>query len=149
MHMNLILYRPKSVRLSRFVMFALRSEWIAGPVTLRPLLQRMTWSLNLAFQGLGVLGETICPGGERFIVAEMRGDQEFHRKLWQHKAHWNSHNVCFKCHASSTDAGCSYVDFSDNPAWLDSARSNAEFINNELPDTPCDSSYVRRSMVGV
>ena len=102
-HMNVILYRPKSVRLSRYPLFTLRSELIAGSLTLRPLLQRLAWSLNLAFDGVGSLGEKLCPDGERFVVAEFRGDQEFHRKLWQHKAHWNSHCPCFKCHASTVD----------------------------------------------
>ena len=136
-HMNIIVYRPKSVRLSRYPLFTLRSELIDGPLTLRPLLQRIAWSLNLAFDGVGSLGEKLCPNGERFVVAEFRGDQEFHRKLWQHKAHWNSLCPCFKCHASTVDPNYLYTDFSDNPGWLQTERSNVAFIIEELPDLPC------------
>ena len=136
-HMNVILYRPKSVRLSRYPLFTLRSELIAGPLTLRPLLKRIAWSLNLAFDGVGSLGEQLCPDGERFVVAEFRGDQEFHRKLWQHSSHWNSHCPCFRCHSSSVDPSNLYTDFSDNPRWLQTECNNVQFINEELPDIPC------------
>ena len=130
--MNIIHYRPANIRLSRYLIFTIRSEWIAGPETLRPIFLKITESLNLAFDS-----PDLFPNRERFIVAEFRGDQEFHRKVWQHTAHWLGINVCCKCAAKSTGNLYLYTDLADDPSWADTEYDTVNFINEELPDVPC------------
>ena len=129
--MNVIHYRPANIRLSRYLIFNIRSDWIAGPQTLRPILRKMTESLNLAFDSPGLFDNR-----ERFIVAEFRGDQEFHRKIWQHTAHWLGINVCCKCGAKSS-GHCLYTDVRDDPDWANTEYDTVKFINEELPEVPC------------
>lgn len=90
--LNILHYRPRSARLSRFLLCAIRSDWLIHPLTLRPILARITWSLNVAFHGYepGQPTVPLCSRGDRFVLAECRGDQEFHRTLWQHAASWKS-----------------------------------------------------------
>ena len=130
--MNVIHYRPSNIRLSRYLVFCIRSEWVAGPHTLRPFLLKMTESLNMAFNS-----PNMFLNGERFIVAEFRGDQEFHRKIWQHSSHWPGVHVCPKCDAKSTGQHCLYTDLADDPDWGPTERSTMSFINDELPPIPC------------
>jgi hypothetical protein len=129
--MNVIHYRPANIRLSRYLVFSIRSDWVEGPKTLRPVLLKMAESLNLAFDSPGLFAN-----GERFVVAEFRGDQEFHRKIWQHAAHWLGINVCCKCDARSTGNDCLYTDLQDDPEWAATERDTVSFINEELPDIP-------------
>ena len=130
--MNVIHYRPANIRLSRYLIFNIRSDWIAGPQTLRPVLLKMTESLNRAFDS-----PALFDNGERFIVAEFRGDQKFHRKIWQHTAHWLGINVCCKCGAKSSGNDCLYTDVRDDPDWANTEYDTVEFINEELPEVPC------------
>ena len=82
-----------------------------------------------------------CQGGERFVVAEYRGDQEFMRMLWQHNAMWNAKYVCYQCRATASDGPHSYADVSDNPGWEGTQHTNTSFINVELPPYPCYLAY--------
>ena len=134
--MNVIHYRPANIRLSRYLVFSIRSDWVEGPKTLRPVLLKMAESLNLAFDSPGLFAN-----GERFVVAEFRGDQEFHRKIWQHAAHWLGINVCCKCDARSTGNDCLYTDLQDDPEWAATERDTVSFINEELPDIPWFMEY--------
>lgn len=137
--MNVIHYRPKSARLSRFLLFAIRSDWLIQPLTVRPVLARITWSFNIAFHGHepGDPTKLLCAGGHRFILAECRGDQEFHRTLWQHAASWKSKYICYQCRATSIGQENTFVDLRDEPSWASTEHTNISFINGELPPYPC------------
>lgn len=135
---NILHFRPKDIRLSRWLVFSIRSDWLAGPITLRPILTWITWSLNVAFLGkCPVSGTWLCKKQQRFVVAEFRGDQDFHRLLWQHSASWVSKFVCFQCRATSIGPDCNYTDTSEDPLWANTEHSNASFIVHELPEVPC------------
>ena len=137
--LNILHYRPRSARLSRFLLCAIRSDWLIHPLTLRPILARITWSLNVAFHGYepGQPTVPLCSRGDRFVLAECRGDQEFHRTLWQHAASWKSKFICYQCRATSIGVNNTFVDFSENPAWSTSVHTTVGFINVELPPIPC------------
>lgn len=138
MFLNLLHYRPRNVRLSRYLLFSIRTEWMVNPLTLRPLLAKICESLNIAFEGIDpTSGVQLCEGGERFVVAEYRGDQEFMRLLWQHNAMWNAKFVCYQCRATASDGPHSYLDVSDHPGWEGTLHTNTSFINVELPPYPC------------
>ena len=113
---NLILWRPKSVRWSRFLVFAIAEERLTSE-TLPAVLRRMTWSANHAFYGYfpkeGHLGENLAgaalrkagqpltSSGFKFQVTELRGDWSFHKKVWRfgNNTHWNGENTCHLCNA--------------------------------------------------
>ena len=138
MFLNLLHFRPKNVRLSRYLLFSMRSEWMVNPLTLRPLLAKLTWSLNLAFGGIDpVTQDWMCPGRQRFVVAEFRGDQDFMRVLWQHAASWTSVFVCYQCRAKGQAGPYTYLDFREHPDWESTEHTNISFIHTELPPCPC------------
>lgn len=138
MFLNILHYRPRNVRLSRYLLFTIRSDWMVNPLTLRPFLAKLAWSFNVAFTGVRpTTGSTLCKNGARFVVAEYRGDQEFQRLLWQHAASWKSIFVCYQCRATSKAGVHCYEDVSDNPGWKETEHNNVSFINQELPPYPC------------
>ena len=86
--MNLVLFRPRSIRLSRFLLFSLRSKFILpGSETLYPLVAHIVWSMVWASKGLfptvGMFGSALSEKqqanagkqlGAEFYVTELRGD---------------------------------------------------------------------------
>ena len=112
--LNLVLFRPKSIRLSRFLVFAIRSNHVAGPETFYPVLARLTWSLGWAAKGLwprtNMDGSSLpCNGPAAltkahltFRVTELRGDLAWHKFIWNLSSGWTSSEVCFFCQARSS-----------------------------------------------
>ena len=115
MFCNVVLWRPSSVRWSRFLIFAIPEERLTSPALLA-FLRRIAWSCNHAFSGkfpvLGVQGEQLTgearrkaglpltPANDRFQVTEYRGDWGWHKKLWRFwRTQWNAENVCHLCSA--------------------------------------------------
>ena len=138
MFLNILHYRPRNVRLSRYLLFAIRSEWMVDPLTLRPLLAKLTWSINVAFTGVDPMTNAkLCVNNQRFVVAEFRGDQDFIRLLWQHAASWTSTYVCYQCRAKSNPGPCTYLDLRETPDWESTEHSTVSFIRTELPEYPC------------
>jgi len=79
----------------------------------------------------------LCSGGERFVLAEFRGDQEFHRLIWQHAASWQSTQVCMQCCACAKAGHLAYTVMSEHPGWSPTEHTSVDFINKELPPFPC------------
>lgn len=91
----------------------------------------------MAFAGVDpATGGMLCDHGERFVVAEFRGDQDYHRLIWQHASSWQANFVCFRCRASC-GAMNHYTDLRENPDWAQTEHSTLSFINVELPQVPC------------
>ena len=136
--LNIVHYRPREVRLSRYLLFSVRSSWLCGPVSLRPVLTEITRSLNLAYDGIDPrTGQALCKNGERFIVAEFRGDQDWHKQIWQHASRWTAKYICMRCLATSTGDVHNYTDLRDEPDWAATEHTLHNFINFELPRVPC------------
>lgn len=133
--MSLPLFRPKCARLSRFLVFAIESSKVVDFVSsLYPAYQAIVDSMNLlSEQGVR---------GRRFIVSELRGDQAWMKQLFRHKAHWVSHEVCFRCKArSDTASNLRYTKYEySNDSWHTTCRSTEEFIMEELQDPLCSST---------
>lgn len=129
--LNIPLWRPRSTRHGRVLLFSIRSELIVDPVTtLYPVLQRIV-------QGFNKLSDTGLADGTRCLVSEIRGDQVFFRTLLQHKAWWAGNLVCFRCKAS-TDGANDYTNFSAGAGWQGTNRNTAEFIVDQLPIPLCN-----------
>ena len=113
--LNLVLWRPKSVRWSRFLICAIPESRMTAE-TNNSIMRRITWSANHAFFGCfpttGHLGQPLDGHAAkaaglpltdeqfRFQVTELRGDWSFHKKIWAWpKVMWNAADVCHLCTA--------------------------------------------------
>ena len=123
--MNLVLFRPASVRMSRFLLVAIDHELMLGMRTLYPLLDAIVQSLNRMFDNFH---------GRRFAVSEIRGDWEFHYLVFRMTKYWNSSLICWRCQSSKglhdAPETC-YMDFRDDPSW---AQTEHNLHNQFLAD---------------
>ena len=146
---NVVLWRPRSVRWSRFLVLAMEEERLTTE-TIPAILRRVVWSLNHAFFGfypkeshlghnlegdaLRKAGQPLTRQGFRFQCAELRGDWSFHKKLWRfsQNTHWNGENVCHLCPAKGISTIWSelYWNF-ENPVFSD--FSLVQFVVERVP----------------
>ena len=124
--MNIVLFRPKSTRHSRFLLFSLPHEKLFKNRTLNYVWARLAWSLEACFRGKnpakGPTGRPLtgkhllranlpidASGNRCFCVTEYRGDWEWHRDTFRPHASWiSAGQICFKCPAEAHG----------NPAYL-------------------------------
>lgn len=134
--LNIPLFRPRSTRLSRWLLLAIESERVwSVEETLYPVLQMITESLNAVIQ-FGV-------AGQHFLFTEFRGDQAWFKYIFRHDSYWTGHNVCFRCHATSRPTGLNYALENHPGGWESTIRSTAEFIQQELSEPYCHSTFAR------
>ena len=115
--LNVVLWRPRNVRLSRFLIFSIRSKLLLpGTATLYPIFRYIVWSLGWASKGvfpnLSISGgplpkkkaaKALKPLGARFFVTELRGDLAWHKQIWGFEGSgWQNTDTCFFCRATST-----------------------------------------------
>ena len=149
--LSMPLFRPRSIRMSRWLIFAIDEKHLYKEITLNKILRRIVWSLNLLFVGRYPLvgpsglefdaklaGKEIC-GGRCFAITELRGDQLFHKQVWRHKASWKGgvrESVCCLCDVRNFGHNAYYrVDHGDE---VGREYSLIEFINEQIPDrNPC------------
>ena len=140
--LNLPLFRPKSSRLSRYLLFALEiNKVISAQETYYPLLAKIVESCNFATEH-GVQGR-------HFLLSEFRGDQLWFRQLFQHVSWWKSLNVCFRCRATSDpDSPLNYLLNGSENGWETTCRSTNDFLLEELPSPMCPWSIRLVSYLG-
>lgn len=123
--LSLPLWRPKSARNSRFILWAQKSTEFIGFEGLQPLLARMVWSLNLVYD------QKLEKSGHRFSVCEIGGDWSWNRFFWEMAPHWNSHDPCPFCNVKKFGpTGYGQM----NPITF---RSNIDFIANIVGSGGC------------
>ena len=145
--LNMPLWRPRSIRASRFLLFAIEENKLYKHFTLDAVLRRIVWSINLLFDGVlpqvdpagkplrGALHGLICKDGSLFALTELRGDQLFHKQLFRWKASWTwtALKVCHKCQAESRGSHQLYyhwdnwtsTEFGSFEEWLAERMPNA------------------------
>lgn len=149
--MNLVLWRPASVRASRFCLFTIGEDELWSIHTLQAVYRRLTWSLNAAYMGkhpeVGPGGEVLPPklqakGGQQltrdsflFCCTEIRGDWSWHKKVWRfHRTFWTGVQICHHCRAlSAGDWGDIYWNLNDDNNWQNSEFDLDEFCQERLP----------------
>ena len=149
--MNLVLWRPASVRASRFCLFTIGEDELWSIHTLQAVYRRLTWSLNAAYMGkhpeVGPGGEVLPPklrakGGQQltrdsflFCCTEIRGDWSWHKKVWRfHRTFWTGVQICHHCRAlSAGDWGNIYWNLNDDNNWQNSEFDLDEFCQERLP----------------
>ena len=149
--LNLPLWRPKSARYSRFLLFSIQEDLCFGRKTLNAVYRRIVWSLNHMFLGQwpthapdgSVLtskkaGQSLTPDGKMFALTEHRGDWCFFKWVLGFKSSWKAGTnapVCYRCAAyGSGDPSQQYYHIGENaPCWR-TEYNNVEFICKEMPD---------------
>ena len=76
------LWRAKSTRCSRWLVCALEEAKLWGTETLNTIFKRITFSLNMLFNGWDVERDVQLAGGRIFTVTELRGDWLWHKQCW-------------------------------------------------------------------
>lgn len=121
--LSLPLFRPRSTRISRFLLFALETAKVVDVQnTVNPILQHIVASLNHCTER-GI-------EGRRMILTELRGDQLWFRFLFNHASWWKTVHVCFRCKCSTRPDSLNYVNYD---GWVGTSRTTREFIEEELP----------------
>lgn len=150
---NLPLYRPKSTRSSRWLVFSIMHEKLYSHWTLDAVMRHLLWSFRALFVGeipqegpfggelppnlAGRQGEQIIRGRKlSFVITEYRGDWEWHRDLWHFSGcSWKSEKVCWMCDARRcADWNNAYWNLEENSLWADNAFTLAEFLIERQPD---------------
>ena len=146
-YMNFVLFRPATVRHSRFMIFALRSQLMVDTVhTLYPLFWKVVESLHFAYLGKRPDGSQLCADGARFMVTELRGDLAYQKLCWQFPQRgWTSLDVCFFCNARAKGE-LLYTNLGQEADWKASEFTNVwEWAANTLPEKLCDLARDRVS----
>ena len=122
--LNIILWTPKSSRMSRWLLFTLENDVCLWPQSLYPLFRVIVTSLLRCYNGLQIKGQRMC-----FAVCEMRGDWEWHVQSLDLQRNWRMHTFCWRCDVSKKpEAEHSMWDFSDQPSWVMSELNNVQFL---------------------
>ena len=131
---NLVLFRPASIRHSRFLVFSIRSCLCIGIHTLYPVLRHLTWSFHLAWQGVDEYGNQLCSDNSKFLVTELRGDLAWHKAAWQFKDYgWQSTCVCFWCQAKSKGSHL-YTELGLSASWIDTIYDDTwKWVDDLMP----------------
>ena len=148
--LNVVLFRPRSVRHSRFLLFTCPDALMVKNRTLNRVWRRLAWSLNFAFDGINpTIGESGRPltgddllragkpltsSGRKFSLCELRGDWEWHRDIWRPTATWKSIKICFRCPALSKGPRQDLYHNIDDCRWKDETFNLEQFIARRLKD---------------
>lgn len=123
---NFVLYRPRSIRSSRYLLFTMDEAKLFSNRTLNAVYRRLVWSFEALFHGrnpssgphgkpLGPkdaqrAGQPIVRSGRKFCVTEFRGDWKWHRDTFHFVASWQGNQICYQCPARSVnDMGPGYL----------------------------------------
>lgn len=130
LYLNLPLFRPKSTRLSRYLLFSIVSDSIwSMEETIYPVLEAITISVN-SLTATGI-------NGVRFLLSEIRGDQKFIHEIFKHRSWWKAKEVCFRCGAVATQTALNYCIYDSIDGWRTTLRSTDEFLQDQLPAEQC------------
>ena len=147
--MSLPLWRPRKIRTSRFLLFAIEESKLWGRHTLDSVLARVTWSVNCLFEGMrpskdlygkempqaALFDGWICKDRTRFAVTELRGDQLWQKTLFRFTASWvwTSARVCHACDARAHGPGSENRLYWQFESWLPEEFSNEQFLARRMP----------------
>lgn len=145
---NLVLWCPRSVRSSRFLVFTIAEHKCWKHHSLDLAYRRIVWSINSLMSGAhpdrGPYGEPLpahleALSGRRFAyryaLTEVRGDWQWHKKTFRfHRCAWNGIKICFQCEArsSSQDHRDLYWMYDDN-SWDSNHFNFNQFAAERMP----------------
>lgn len=152
--LNAPLWRPRSCRAARWLLFAIREEDLFENKTLDAVYHHICWSLNCLYddkypstgpRGQELTGKqkeragkSIC-GGLKFCVTELRADWLYHRQCMRFSSSWKAgvhKGVCFLCPAMTHGAERYWDIELSSPIWDQQFTLN-QFVVQQLPENPC------------
>jgi len=168
--LNAPLYRPRSCRCSRWLLFSCQEELLYHHHTLDCIFRFLTWSLNHLYTGKYPLrgfngsplseraaakaGQWVCRARWCFQVCEIRGDWVWHKQVFRFQSSWKAGSklpICFKCRTFAKGPTHElYYNIEENsPCWSKEYETVADFIAEQLPRPPChkDGSYIFNPLV--
>ena len=165
---NIVLFKPKSVRSSRFLLFCIAEDELWSHFTIDTVLRRITWSLNSLYDGVhpsldpwgkelperlkDLAGQSITDSGLRFCTTEVRGDWSWHKKIWRfERTSWNAIRVCHWCRAlSDGNWNDVYWNLSDTSNWHNKLFTLDEFMEERmLRSGICNTAEIQSSFFQV
>ena len=142
---------------SRFPVFTIRTERVAGPETLQAVWEYLAWSINCMFVGkypaTGFRGAPIPQegkagcymyGGQKLRLVEVRGDWKQHVESFKLVHHYTSMRICHQCLASRADPAVPFCDFRRNASWKGTIRSHQQFLLEEVGEPINSLLFVAR-----
>lgn len=152
---NLPLFRPRSIRYSRFLVWSCDNSLLYKNRTVNTVLRWITWSLNCLFEGKNPMmrpgnqplasqseqklaGTWLTQKHYQFQVVEIRGDWEFHKMVWQFKCSWKGGvnvGICFRCPAMTrcNDPGLLYWNIDEDASWSQQEFDTTDYVCQRLP----------------
>ena len=148
---SLPLWRPSSLRLSRWMVLAVPDRKLWYHHTLNQAMRRIVWSINALFTNVhpsvgpagkqlpdhlqSLAGQPITNNGSVFVCTEIRGDWSWHKKVLRYDANWNAKKVCFKCDARGKgDYQKRYYNF-ENASWIGNSFTLTQFLSRMMPSS--------------
>ena len=139
---NLPLWRPRSNRLSRFLLATIEEHRLWGSETLDAIFAHIVRCCNYLFTGFDENGEELA-NGRLFAVTELRGDWLFHKQVWKFVSSWNTvHHRCYLCNATSRSRDPKQLFWNVDGEWH--WYNRVEFINIQLAHRPRPCSPARK-----
>ena len=144
--LSLVLWRPKSTRMSQFLLWSLNGDRSLGWKSHNPLYLAVVKSLNKAFDGFTWEGAQL---NRKFCVTQIKGDWEYHWQTWRLNRYYKTRFICWRCDAENhTNAAHSVTDVSENPSWHATELSHNQFVVEGMQDNHvCDLAATTESFV--
>ena len=144
--LNLVLFRPRSIRCSRFLLWSCDTKKLFRNRTTNQILRYIVWSFQFAFIGkhpthtMGgrpldtpKAGTPLTPANDCFCITENRGDWEWHLLLWRFNASWKGNEICYRCPAVCTGpVGMCYCTTNEDADWLHQEFGTSQFLARRL-----------------
>lgn len=147
-YFNFVLWKPQSVRMSRFLICTIPENMLWHHFTMNAILRRVAWSINALVDGFhpsqGPYNEQLPPHLskhqgkplQKCLLTEVRGDWSWHKKIFRfaNRCAWNGLRVCHHCPALSQSQNPQdlYWSFNNN-TWDDNHFSFDQWINERMP----------------
>lgn len=148
------LWRPRTIRASRFLLTCIQEDIMVGRKSLDALWERVIWSCNILFVGkwpragpwgealpehiLRKAGQDIVPN-TRFCVTEIRGDWQWFKWCLSMRSSWKGGAnipICLHCEASTRDDTLYYDITPSSHVWETEYADVATFLVNQMPAKP-------------
>ena len=129
--MNIVLWAPRVSRMSRWLLFTVETDMIAGPQTINPLLRPIVEDLISLYN----TGLQVGPDDRKFFATcELRGDWEWHVFLFSMRRTWRHDRFCWRCEVDKKNDN-NFMDLSDNPKWSETELSQVQFLARIIPSS--------------
>ena len=131
--LSMVLWRPKSTRMSQWLLWSLDNELNLGWKSHNPLNLAIVQSLNAAFDGLTPEGSKLS---NKYAVTQLKGDWEYHYQTWRLHRWWKTRFICWRCDAENhPQARHSMTDLSDDPSWAQTQHTHQQFVVHGMRDS--------------